>query len=79
MQTRETTPFLHWKANVTTAAGVSVDQANVHMSRIELWFDAGEDADDAAAMLKLFCQNHVKAPVAANIAKRWYRNGRRVF
>lgn len=79
MQTKASTPFIHWKANVTTAAGVSVEQANTHMARIELWFDAGEDVDDAADMLKLFCQDRIKAPIAANIAKRWHRDGRRVF
>ena len=79
MQTKATTPFIHWKANVTTAAGVTVEQANKHMRRIELWFDAGEDANNAADMLKLFCQQTSAMPVASNIATRWFRDGKRVF
>jgi hypothetical protein len=77
-QTKETTPFIHWKANVIAAAGVSVATASAQAERILRWFDMGEDANDAAEMLKAFTEQRVRDVRPSSIAVRWFRDGVRI-
>lgn len=50
--TRESSPFHIWLDNVIGLAGASRADAEPHLSRLSLWFNAGEPAWMAADGLK---------------------------
>ena len=77
--TKETTPFIHWKASVVALAGVTVTIADKQRARIALWFNAGESAECAAEMLKAFSEPHIQQVRPSRIARRWFRDGVRVL
>jgi hypothetical protein len=71
--TKETTNFIHYKAMVIDAAGVTFEAAKPFASKIERGFDAGEPVWMMADELKLFCAAPRKMKTAKELAVRFVR------